>query len=53
MFLSDVPEPARLLELPDVRGVSELSFDVVSVASGGESEFLPDVYKELFEPGDL
>lgn len=49
MFLSDLPEPARLLEVDDVRGVAELSFDVVAVASGGESEFLPEVYRGLFE----
>lgn len=50
MFLSDLPEPADLLELPDVRGVSELGFDVVSVANGGESEFLPEVYRALYVP---
>lgn len=50
MFLSDVSEPVRLLELPNVRGVAELNFEVVSVASGADSEFLPDVYRALFVP---
>lgn len=50
MFLSDFPQPVRLLELPEVRGVAELSFDVIAVASGGESKYLPDVYKGLFKP---
>lgn len=50
VFLSDLAEPATLLELPDVTGVAELSFDVVAVASGRDSEFLPEVYKGLFAP---
>ena len=50
LFLSDLPEPADLLELPTTQGVAALSFDVVSVANGGESEFLPEVYKPLFVP---
>lgn len=48
MFLSDMQTPSDLLELPEVVGVSELGFDVVAVASGAESEFLPEVYRELF-----
>ena len=48
MFLSDLPEPADLLELPEVTGVSELGFDVVAVASGAESEFLPEIYRAFF-----
>lgn len=48
MFLSDMPTPSDLLELPEVVGVSELGFDVVAVASGAESEFLPEVYRGLF-----
>lgn len=50
LFLSDLPEPADLLELPTAQGVAALSFDVISVANGGESEFLPEVYKPLFVP---
>lgn len=50
MFLSDVSEPVQLLEIPDVRGVAELNFEVVSVASGAESDFLPDVYRAFFVP---
>lgn len=50
MFLSDLPAPADLLELVDVVGVAELGFDVVSVASGRDSEYLPKVYREFFAP---
>lgn len=49
-FLTDLPNPARILEVPDLRDVAEISFDVVAVASGGDSEFLPDVYRGLFAP---
>ncbi|CAM9607986.1 unnamed protein product [Ectocarpus fasciculatus] len=54
VFLSDVSEPADLLDLEElgsggVRGVAALGFDVVSVANGGESEFLPEVYRPFFK----
>lgn len=57
VFLSDVSEPADLLDLEElgkggVRGVAALDFDVVSVANGGESEFLPEVYRPFFKPGE-
>lgn len=58
VFLSDLAEPAGLLDLEEldaasgggVRGVAALGFDVVSVANGGESEFLPEVYRPFFKP---
>lgn len=53
VFLSDVSEPAELLDLEElegVRGVAALSFDVYSVANGKDSEFLPDAYKPFFLP---
>lgn len=57
VFLSDLAEPADLLDLEEldatrgggVRGVAALGFDVVSVANGGESEFLPEVYRPFFK----
>ncbi|CAN0133881.1 unnamed protein product [Ectocarpus sp. 6 AP-2014] len=57
VFLSDVSEPADLLDLEEmgkggIRGVAALGFDVVSVANGGESEFLPEVYRPFFKPGE-
>ncbi|CAM9994943.1 unnamed protein product [Pylaiella littoralis] len=58
VFLTDLPEPADLLDLEElgasgggVRGVAALGFDVVSVANGGKSEFLPEVYRPFFEEG--
>lgn len=53
VFLSDLSEPADLLDLEEtggVRGVAALGFDVFSVANGGESEFLPEVYRPFFKP---
>lgn len=53
VFLSDLSEPTDLLDMEEmggVRGVAALGFDVFSVASGGESEFLPEVYRPLFMP---
>lgn len=55
VFLTDLAERAGLLDLEEldasgVRGVAALGFDVVSVANGGESEFLPEVYRPFFKP---
>ncbi len=53
VFLSDVSEPAELLDLEEldgVRGVAALRFDVCSVANGKNSEFLPEAYKPFFMP---
>lgn len=53
VFLSDLSDPADLLDLEEmggVRGVATLGFDVLSVANGGESEFLPEVYRPFFNP---
>ena len=53
VFLSDLSEPADLLDLEElegVRGVAALSFDVCSVANGKDSEFLPKAYKPFFMP---
>lgn len=59
VFLTDLAEPAGLLDLEEidassggVRGVAALGFDVVSVANGGESEFLPEVYRPFFKTAD-
>lgn len=54
VFLTDLSEPADLLDLEELEaggseGVATLGFDVVSVANGGESEFLPDVYRPFFK----
>jgi hypothetical protein len=49
VYLTDYPEPRRLLELPgDESECGFLEFEVRGVASGAESEYLPEAYKRLF-----
>lgn len=50
VFLSGVSDPSQLLEAGEANGVAELGFEVVSVASAGGSDFLPDVYRDLYMP---
>lgn len=50
VFLTDYPDPGKLLDL-DVEACGAAVLDIVAmeVASGAGSEYLPDVYRELFE----
>jgi hypothetical protein len=57
-FLTDFDEPRRLLEVEDPKGLDseplgEAQINVLAVAAGGESKFLPAVYKELYEEGNI
>lgn len=58
MFLADFDKPQRLLEVTDSADLDgeplgELEIAVVPASAGGESEFLPEVYTNLFEEGNL
>ena len=50
VYLTDYPEPRRLLELgpDDSSGAGVLEVSVKEVASGADSEYLPECYKPLF-----
>lgn len=56
MYLSDIDSPQRLLEYTDSldsEPLGELEVEVVPTSAGGSSEFLPDVYRDLYEPGSI
>lgn len=49
VYMSDYPDPSKLLELPNVAsGSAVLEVIAAEVASGAESEFLPGVYRGLY-----
>ncbi|CAM9895828.1 unnamed protein product [Discosporangium mesarthrocarpum] len=48
VFLTDYEEPAKLLEVQET-DMAELSAAITQVASASESEYLPEVYKELYQ----
>ncbi|KAJ1391378.1 hypothetical protein B484DRAFT_459500 [Ochromonadaceae sp. CCMP2298] len=57
-FLTDFDDPKRLLAIDDPTALSlepcaELDVVVAEVSAGGESEFLPEVYADLFEKGNI
>jgi hypothetical protein len=57
-YLTDIEEPRRLLELEDPRALEgepcgELEINVLQVGAGGKSKFLPEVYRELYEEGNI
>ena len=63
-YLTDLTHPADLLGIENDDGVGEMdaldteplgSLDITlqTVSPGGESEFLPDVYIDLYEPGNI
>jgi hypothetical protein len=57
-FLTDFDEPRRLLELEDPTALDsepcgETFINVVKVSAGGESPYLPDVYRPLYEEGNV
>ena len=56
MYLSDIDAPQRLLEYADSldsEPLGELEVDMVPTSAGGSSEFLPEVYRDLYDPGNL
>lgn len=67
MFLTDIDQPQRLLELDsgastgtamdssilDQEAVGELSISLVPVGAGGDSEFLPECYRDLYDAGNI
>lgn len=56
MYLTDIDGPRRLLEYTDSldeEPLGELSLEMARVEAGGDSEFLPDVYRDLYEPGSI
>jgi len=49
LYLTDYPEPAKLLELPgDASGAGFLEFTSMQVASGAKSENMPATYTPLY-----
>ena len=55
-YLTNVEDPRRLLEVEtaeevDILCAAELDVMVTEVSAGGESEFLPEVYQDLYEAG--
>jgi len=52
LYLTDYPVPSALLDLQvgAAAGAGALEVDVSVVASGADSEYLPDAYKPLFQP---
>lgn len=56
MFLTDIENARGLLEYEgplDSEPIGELQLDIVPVGAGGSSEFLPEVYRDLYEPGNI
>jgi len=54
VYLSDYPEPRKLVELRgEASGAGFLEFTTLSVSSGADSPYLPDVYKPLFADSNL
>lgn len=56
MYLADIDAPQRLLEYPDSldsEPLGELDVEMVATSAGGTSKFLPEVYRDLYEPGNL
>lgn len=57
-FLSDFTEPDRLLEIEDAslldqEPCGELDINLTPVGAGGTSKFLPEVYRDLYEEGNI
>ena len=59
-YLTDLSYPADLLGLEaedmdhlDTEPIGCLDVTLAAVSPGGESEFLPDVYVDLYEPGNI
>lgn len=61
-YLSNFDDPRRLLSMSfddelkgqlDQESCAELSLQSVAVGRGGDSPYLPHVYKDLFEPGNV
>mmetsp|Transcript_11309 Transcript_11309/g.18979 ORF Transcript_11309/g.18979 Transcript_11309/m.18979 type:complete len:315 (+) Transcript_11309:31-975(+) len=57
-YLSDFDDPKRLLEAEDpemlnLEPCGELDVMVTEVAAGSESEFLPEVYRDLYDEGNI
>eukprot|EP01035_Chromulina_nebulosa_P017154 gene17154-22668_t len=57
-YLSDFTEPQRLLEIEDpdtldTEPCGELSIELQKVGAGGTSKYLPQVYKDLYEEGNI
>lgn len=58
-YLTDFAEPQRLLELEDGSQAldnepcAELDMMMVQTGAGSESPFLPEVYRELYEEGNI
>ncbi|CAM9680860.1 unnamed protein product, partial [Heterosigma akashiwo] len=50
VFLNDIEDPIRLLELEDgaETGGGVLDVEVTEIAPAGESQYIPDVYRQLF-----
>jgi hypothetical protein len=58
MYITDIEEPDRLLAteddtLLDMEPCGELDIQCLAVSAGGSSEFLPEVYKSLYEAGNI
>mmetsp|Transcript_18258 Transcript_18258/g.18327 ORF Transcript_18258/g.18327 Transcript_18258/m.18327 type:complete len:318 (-) Transcript_18258:168-1121(-) len=58
LYLTDFDEPKRLINYEDVEDLDleplgELDVSVSIIGAGGSSEFLPEVYRSLFEPGSI
>lgn len=56
MFLTDFENPKRLLEFEESlesEPLGELGVELMAVGAGGVSKYLPQVYTELFEPGNI
>lgn len=58
LYLTDFEEPKRLINYEsaedlDLEPLGELAMDISVISAGASSEFLPDVYVELFEPGSI
>lgn len=57
-YLGSFPDTSRLLELEDSsvldsEPIAELRLRIKNVAAGGTSEFLPEVYRDLYEEGNI
>jgi len=51
VYLSDYPEPRKLLELRgEASGSGFMEFATTTVSSGADSAYLPEAYKPLFQP---